>query len=526
MNRLHRRRSVALLLCLWALLLTGSALASTFTNPLFKSQDPWVTFAGGFYYYSDSNGATVSIRKSTTLTGLAHAPAVRVFTPATSSHNRDLWGPELHFLRNHWYIYYAADDGRNANHRLYVAEAATDDPLGSYTDMGELSEPSDDWAIDPDVFEAHGALYLVWSGTENHTGSFPQNIYIAAMSDPLHVSGAKHRISTPTERWEKRSAPINEGPVGFERDGRVYVTFSTSASWTVDYAVGLLTNADGNLLNPDSWSKTGPIFDHHGTAYGPGSVVFVPSPDGTEMWNMYHGIDSPACQPSYACRDIRLQKLTWDVDGSPLLGYPVNPKVPLDAPAGEDRTVSQQAAADSQGWGDAFGDAAEGTSRGQKSGDWTILGPSSASSASLGTGRRSLFRGNPNLEDYTVSADVQWVQTGTTASHPRYGIYACYNDADNQVTALIDRGAMLLATDGIVVGADQGWQNTPLAPGFDPALPHHLAVVKAGSQFTFFLDGRLMQERTFNLMDGQIGLVTEDTKANYTHVSVTRQPAL
>lgn len=32
-------------------------------------------------------------------------------------------------------------------------------------------------------------------------------------------------------------------------------------------------------------------FDHHGTAYGTGSVVFVQSPNGNEYWNLYHGIE-------------------------------------------------------------------------------------------------------------------------------------------------------------------------------------------------------------------------------------------
>ena len=39
-------------------------------------------------------------------------------------------------------------------------------------------------------------------------------------------------------------------------------------------------NASGDLLNPGAWVKSGPVFDHHGKTYGPGSVVFVETPEG------------------------------------------------------------------------------------------------------------------------------------------------------------------------------------------------------------------------------------------------------
>ena len=40
--------------------------------------------------------------------------------------------------------------------------------------------------------------------------------------------------------------------------------------------------AGGNANDAGSWSKSGPIFDHHAAVYGPGSVVFTPSVDDSE----------------------------------------------------------------------------------------------------------------------------------------------------------------------------------------------------------------------------------------------------
>ncbi|MHB8733713.1 MAG: glycoside hydrolase family 43 protein, partial [Terriglobales bacterium] len=316
---------------------TPSAPAQTFVNPLINGGDPWVTRVNGTYYYSASGCgvATICVKSSKTLSGLASAPWVGVWNgPARGPNSGDVWAPELHFVQGGWYIYYAADAaGVNDSHRLFVLQADTANPQGSYSmgntgaPNGQLTESNNYWAIDPDVFVgADSNLYIVWSCTNYVNSKFPQATCLARMSDPLHLNSNTVQISTPSQPWELRTAPIQEGPVGYTHNGRTYITYSASASWTDDdYAVGLLTNSDGNLLTPGSWSKQGPIFDHHGTAFGTGSVVFIPSLDGSEMWNLYHGIDALSCNPSYTCRDIRMQKMDWAADGAPLLGYPVNP---------------------------------------------------------------------------------------------------------------------------------------------------------------------------------------------------------
>src|SRR5579884_3669229 len=666
--------------------------AQTFTNPLFKSQDPWVLFWHGSYYYSESSGQSVLVRQSKTLTGLASATPTTVWTaPSSGPNSQDVWAPEIHWLNGVWYIYYAADDGNNADHRLFVLKSTTASPFGPYSmaatgySNGELYEPSDCWAIDPDVFTAaDGHLYIVWSGWAAASNT-TQNLYIAPLSDPLHIGGSRVLIAQPAESWETRTAPIEEGPVGYVRHGITYITYSASASWTTDYAVGLLTDPSGNILSTTAWVKSGPILDHHSAAYGPGSVVFTLSPDGTESWMLYHGIDSPSCTPSYTCRDIRLQPFTWNADGSPLLGDPVDPGVALFVPSGENgphgwgaarsgdavtgawkylSAASAQSASDgatwhmvfrgdtlydysvsaavqwaamatgdgfpkyglyafyadannhaeafldrnygvfathavvqgtdmgwqntslpagfdpaqfhtlsiskndslftfrldgafmqqrrfallkgqiglvtdgtqanyqkvsitdhSNGWEDAFGDAAEGnTSAGLRTGGWTVQGASGADGTTLGSGWNQLFRGNPNLASYTVSADLKWLQTGTTSAYPKYGIYASYNDVNNHVEVFLDRKYGVLATHAFVGGIEASWQNTNLPDGFDPTQYHTLKVTKSGSLFTFLLDGSVAQQRTFAIENGQIGLVTEDTRASYRNVSVTGLP--
>src|SRR5262249_7802488 len=153
----------------------------------------------------------------------------------------------------------------------------------------------------------------------------------------------------------------------------------------------------------------------------------------------------------------------WDArDGSPLLGYPVDDGVPLPVPAGE---PGSSAAPDpyADGWGDAFGDAAEGdAASGAERGGRTPPNPSPAPLGTVG-GRawtQLFYASNPNLEDFTVGADVRWRATGTTSAYPKYGLYASYADKGDHVEVFIDRKYGVLATHAVVQGVEQPWQNS------------------------------------------------------------------
>ncbi|RYF45507.1 MAG: alpha-N-arabinofuranosidase, partial [Cytophagaceae bacterium] len=72
-----------------ALLLGGSyeAMAQapatrTFMNPLkVNGPDPWIIYHGGYYYYTNTMGRTITLWKSKTLEGVKDAPGKVVWTP-------------------------------------------------------------------------------------------------------------------------------------------------------------------------------------------------------------------------------------------------------------------------------------------------------------------------------------------------------------------------------------------------------------------------------------------------------------
>ncbi|HEY1338428.1 MAG TPA: glycoside hydrolase family 43 protein, partial [Bryobacteraceae bacterium] len=303
----------AALLCL--LLAPLAAPQSTLTNPLLPSgPDPWITARNGFYYYMNTTGSSLAIRRTRNVAALAEAEAKTVWrAPSAGPYSHDIWAPELHFLRGKWYIYFAGDDGHNESHRIWALENAAADPLdGEWQMKGKVADPSDRWAIDATVFEHDARLYMVWSGWEGAVNG-AQNLYIAELSDPWTVKGARVRISAPEHPWEKigdikprvpgeanpgadASKPIhvdvNEGPEILRHGDRLFLVYSAGGCWTDYYSLGMLTAlASGDLLNPASWKKSpAPVFwlSPEAHAYGTGHNSFFQSPDGKEDWILYH----------------------------------------------------------------------------------------------------------------------------------------------------------------------------------------------------------------------------------------------
>ena len=109
----------------------GFAQVKTFTNPLLPSgADPWVIYKDGYYYYTNSMGDRLILRKIRNMADLKNAEQKTIWMPPPNTgYSKELWAPELHFIDHKWYMYFAADDGSNNNHRIYVLENASPDPM-------------------------------------------------------------------------------------------------------------------------------------------------------------------------------------------------------------------------------------------------------------------------------------------------------------------------------------------------------------------------------------------------------------
>ncbi|MFN8447407.1 MAG: family 43 glycosylhydrolase [Anaerolineae bacterium] len=310
-------------------------------NPLNQNggADPWLTYYDGYYYLAATTWASNwTMRKSETLAGLKTAEPVQIYFETDPSRCCNMWAPEFRLLDGpngqRWYFYYTAGTaGTYDNQRSYVLESASTDPMGPYAFKTQLHDPQGGWSIDGSVLELDGSLYFLFSA---FSGGL-QSIFIAPMSNPWTISGERVLLSRPEYPWEMSVAPVNEGPVALQHDGDTFIVFSASACSGPDYKLGILTYNGGDPLSTDSWVKSPePVFqrsDANGV-FAPGHNGFFKSPDGTEDWIVYHANDSVG----YGCdgrRSTRVQKITWNADGTPDFGIPLAPGEPFAAPSGD-----------------------------------------------------------------------------------------------------------------------------------------------------------------------------------------------
>lgn len=314
---------------------------TTFKNPLLQSgPDPWVYQKDSFYYYTHTLGNRIGLIKTKYISQLSKGTFKTIWTPpAGTAYSRNLWAPEIHFINDKWYAYFAADDGNDVNHRLYVLENSSSDPMqGSWEFKGKISDLQDKWAIDGTVFHHNEQMYFIWSGWKGNNSPGVQQIYIAKMTNPWTLEGTRVMISQPVFEWEK-NGEVNEGPeILKNKDGDVYLFFSASGCWTDSYSLGIMAlKENGNPLSPADWIKSPlPVFTTNETnnAYSPGHNSFFKSPDGTEDWIIYHANSNPkeGCGDK---RSPRMQKINWTVEGKPDLGIPVKTNVSIAKPSGE-----------------------------------------------------------------------------------------------------------------------------------------------------------------------------------------------
>lgn len=317
---------------------------NTFTNPILDSgADPWVTYHEGQYYYIKSKAGSIVLMRTKDITDLRNAESKIVWnSPETGDHSKNIWAPEIHNILGNWYVYVAADDGDNRNHRMFVLENTAANPfMGEFVLKSKLKTDADDnWAIDGSIFEHDQQFYFIWSGWESpktHGGKETQNIYIAQMANPWTIASDRVLISTPQHEWERNweypgvwhpDAPVyvNEGPQMLAHGDKIHIIYSASGCWTPYYALGMLTMAaNANPMDATSWKKAiKPIFQQstENKVYGTGHNCFFKSPDGTEDWMLYHANDTPTdgCTNK---RSPRAQKISWTIDDYPILGIPL-----------------------------------------------------------------------------------------------------------------------------------------------------------------------------------------------------------
>lgn len=305
------------------------ALSAMAADPLIRQRaDPQVyRHTDGYYYFTATvpKYDSIELRRSKTLNGLATAEPVTIWHQhKTGPMANHIWAPELHFIAGKWYVYFAAGTSQDQwAIRIYVLTTDAANPLeGKWTEAGQLKTGVESFSLDATTFELDGTQYLVWA---QHTPPDKTNtdLYIAKMATPTKLASKPVRISKPDLPWERIGYKVNEGPALLMHDGKLFLTYSASAT-DANYCMGMLTaDAKADLLDPKTWHKSqAPVLATNAAEkiFGPGHNSFTTASDGANVI-VFHARDyrdikgDPLNDPN---RSTYLRKITWSADGTPV----------------------------------------------------------------------------------------------------------------------------------------------------------------------------------------------------------------
>lgn len=311
-----------------------------YNNPIIiQRADPYIhKHTDGYYYFTASVPAfdSIELRRAKTIDELQDADTVTVWEKHSEGEMSELiWAPEIHYINEKWYIYFAAAPNREVtgitfNHRMYVLENDSKNPLeGSWIEKGQVKTGLETFSLDATTFEHKGRLYYVWAQEDPMVEpKSHSNIYIAEMENPWTLKSKPVLLSKPELDWEIKLYWVNEGPAILKKNGKIFLTYSASAT-DENYCMGMLiADENSNLLDASSWIKSKePVFktSYENHQYGPGHNSFTVSEDGAEDLLVYHARNytelkgDPLSDPN---RHTRIEIIKWREDGTPDFGIP------------------------------------------------------------------------------------------------------------------------------------------------------------------------------------------------------------
>ncbi|WNG15890.1 glycoside hydrolase family 43 protein [Cystobacter fuscus] len=220
-----------------------------------RNADPTVIRVNSTYISAEVEGGRIYVRTASSVDGLSGAARQVVFSNPNGW--AEVWAPEIIKSGTTYYIYFTA--GAGSAHRMYVIQSQS--PNSGYSAPAPLALPDNKWAIDGTAFVYQGQWYFVWSGWVGDSNG-EQTLFIARMSSPTQVTGARYVISQPRETWEKVDinppCRVNEGPEPLiDPSGQLHIVYSANGSWGSNYCLAdLRLKAGGDPTYVWDWYKS------------------------------------------------------------------------------------------------------------------------------------------------------------------------------------------------------------------------------------------------------------------------------
>lgn len=300
-----------------------------FDNPLAEQRaDPWVhkTDDGTYYLIATvPEYDRIVLRKANTINGLKNAQEKVVWNKHKQGMmGHHIWAPELHRIDGTWYIHFAAGEAEDIwNIRMWVLSNPSKNPMeGEWKEEGQIKTERESFSLDATTFEHKGKRYLIWAQNVRG-GNQGTALVMSEMKNPTTLTGPEVVLTEPEFNWERMKYNVNEGPAIIKRNGKIFVSYSASAT-NHNYCMGLLwIDEDADLLDVSNWNKSpGPVFytNEELKRYGPGHNSFTIAEDGETVIMIYHARDYKEIQGhelSDPNRATRARVVRWTESGFP-----------------------------------------------------------------------------------------------------------------------------------------------------------------------------------------------------------------
>ena len=268
---------------------------ATYINPVNPGADPDMLFYEGTYYlyvYAGNDGT--NIFRVYTSPDLVH------FTPRNiifkwdnekyaNVNGRSAWSPNVFYNESDglFYLFFAAyPAGTDSLRNVYYA--TSDSPLGPFTHDGPLVpiNHSSINEIDGHPFVGYdGKTYMSFSRyDQGGTIWFEEVIMKDGVVTALPET--QTRVVVSDREWDNDGATrLCEGGFVWKHGGYYYLIYATVR---YDRHYGEAVAVSKNPLGPYEKYDYNPFLIHNFTLDGPGDALIIPSPDGEELYLVYH----------------------------------------------------------------------------------------------------------------------------------------------------------------------------------------------------------------------------------------------
>lgn len=307
--------------------------SSHYSNPLAVAfGDPYVLpdTGGRYYMYGTGGGAKngFAAYSSGDMVNWKYEGQVYMADGPNAWGIHSFWAPEVYRSKGKYYMFYSAQwkvNPANELENFRIGVAVADKPTGPFTDVSDkpLFDPGYP-IIDANVFvDDNGKAYLYYSRccykhavqSEVAAWAKQQGLYkeieeswvygielkpdfSGTIGKPVLLLRPPAGMKDKQAEWESRSVTSKEvnrrwteGSVTFKHTNRYYIMYSANHFAGENYAVGYATSK--SPLGPFVKAANNPVLEKNttkgGQVTGTGHNSIAYSPDGKEMFCVYHG---------------------------------------------------------------------------------------------------------------------------------------------------------------------------------------------------------------------------------------------